>query len=107
MNDAEFIGRVNVLVAQEIKENCKDKKQIKPNEIELSQSAMVTIGMAIKQIAREMYLDEYEIKKRMTTEVYELNGDLIFIFYIPEIEADCIVSIPFGYWNYINREGVQ
>jgi len=100
MNDGEFIGRVNVLVAQQIKENCKGKKKLTPKDVQISQAAMTTIGMALKQIALELGVDEKDVKKSVRTEVYELKGDLVFILDVPALDADCVISIPFGYWHY-------
>lgn len=102
MDDSEFIGRVNVLVAKQIKENCKGKRKIDKSEIAVSQAAMVSIGMALKQISQEIQELGVFVEK-INTEVYDLNGDLIFIIDIPEAEADMVVAIPFGYWKYNNE----
>lgn len=100
MKNDELIGRFNVCIAKSIKEECTNKTKVNLKDLELSQSALVTIGQSTKHIALEIGIDEYEVKKSINGNVYEIKGDLVFIFEIPSIEADCIVSIPWGYWKY-------
>jgi hypothetical protein len=100
MENDELVGRFNVCVAKSIKEECNSKNKVKLSDLSISQSALITIGQSIRQVALEMGIDEYEVKKHMNSSVYEIKGDLVFIFEIPSIDADCIVSIPWGYWKY-------
>ncbi len=104
MENDELIGRFNVCVAKSIKEECTSKTKVNLKDLKISQLALVTIGQSIKQVALEMGINEYEVKKHMNGNVYAVKGDLIFIFEIPSIEADCIVSIPWGYWKYVWEE---
>jgi len=103
MNDNELIGRFNISVAKSIMKECVGKKPLSFKDIEISQSAMVTIGQAINQMALELEVPTTTLNKQMSKVMYDINNDLVFIFSIADVE--CVVSIPFGYWKYRNENG--
>ncbi len=103
MSNDELIGRFNVSVAKSVLAKCNEDNRVKLSEIKLHKNAAITIGNAIKQIASHYRIDEYDVKKYMTSaKIHEINGDLVFVFELESLEAECVVSIPCGYWANID-----
>ena len=65
ITQSEFEGRFDALAAKTLISRCKSENIVHLNRLKLSQSAMVTLGMSIKQIAFEYNLDEFEVKKEI------------------------------------------
>jgi len=104
ISQAEFEGRFDALAAKALTAQCNSENRVHLNRLKLSQSAMVTLGMSIKQIAFEYGLEEFEVKKEFArASVHVVSGDLIFVFESDSLDADCIVVIPAGYWKYIDE----
>lgn len=103
-------GRVQALVAKDLMKQCGPHNKLSLKDVRISKSAMITIGQAINQMALELEVPTTTLNKQMSKSMYDLKGDLVFIFNVgPQGSyADCVVCIPFGYWQYQNEgEGVQ
>ena len=105
ISNDELIGRFDAAVAKSIKEQCTSKTRVHLNDIWLEPDAQGTLGNAIVYVSQYLMglgfdISPENLKKYMTQEVFEIKGDLVFIFYIPVLDADQITVVPFGSWHY-------
>ncbi len=109
----EMIGRFDASVGKSFKEQCTPETRVHLHDLKLSQAAMATIGEAIQEVAKFFQVPTDFIKQTLATqsEVFDVKGDLIFIFNFPSIweypESEQILQIPFGYWEYVNEKNVR
>jgi hypothetical protein len=103
MDNNELIGRFDASIALDLMNQCTKEKRVHLSTLSISQAAMLTLKESIEKMASYMKVDPIDVKKYTTQEVFDLDGDLVFIFTIPEV-ADCAVLIPFGYWKYNHEE---
>lgn len=71
------------------------------DEIELDQNAQITIGLAIKDIAKQLNMDERHLIKKMVNDPkiyqYPKLGLLTFVF---DVDGNQMyVDIPDGFWR--------
>jgi len=93
----ELIGRFDSASAKSLKEKCGDHNRINLNTLWFSENALITLGNAFNYIA-----SLYPITKKDLTmnSAYNVDNDLIFIFRLPHIDAENIVTIPNGHWGF-------
>ncbi len=101
VDNNELIGRFDAAIGKSIKESCNDLNRVNLSDYEISQAALTTIGQSIKQMSLELETPSNEIIALMKKSVYEVKGDLIFLFELEEV-GDVVIVIPFGYFNHKN-----
>lgn len=102
LSDNEFYGRFDASIAKNIKENCTDLNRVNLNDYEFSEAAMDTIGKSIKEMSLKLNIDSKELIPLMKKSLYEVKGDLVFLFDIEDI-GEVVIVIPFGYFTSKNE----
>jgi hypothetical protein len=98
--DNTFHDCFDTQVWQRLRAQCSGVSRVHLSEVEISKQAMITIGLATQEIGRHLCLeDARQISQRMWKSCFQVGGDLMFVFTVPELDAEMQVVIPAGQWR--------
>jgi hypothetical protein len=89
--------------------NIDNATRVQLHMVQFTHEGMLRLGQFIQDAARRLGLPLTRIKESMADTMYVVppGGRLVFLFSVPELEADVHVELPKKFWRYADAAPVS